>query len=286
MSETSRQHESIRLASLRALGLLDTPLEERFERVTRLAKVIFAVPATAITLVDKDRLWFKSRQGLAMTEMAREHAFCTQTVAQASFLVVEDASKDPRFCDNPMVVDTPNVRFYAGVPLFAPDGYCVGAFCIIDCKPRTLSRQEKETLLDLAAIVRQELCLRECEEGIALAEDAKRFYNLSPDLMCILRFDHSVKRVNFACQNLLGYTEEELLAKLCVELVHPEDRTATLLEMNALQNGRITKGFKNRVIGKDGTTHALSWNAAPFASEGLIYASAKVLAKCCLAAAQ
>ncbi|MHC5011618.1 MAG: GGDEF domain-containing protein [Planctomycetota bacterium] len=145
-----------RLRTLRALELLDTPPEERFDRVTRLARRLFDVPIALVSLVDEDRQWFKSRQGLDAEETPREISFCGHAILGDRVLVVEDALQDNRFHDNPLVTGQPGVRFYAGHPLSAQDGSKMGTLCLVDRQPRTLSRDDLELLSDLAAMVESE----------------------------------------------------------------------------------------------------------------------------------
>lgn len=149
--------ETARLAALKALGVLDTPPEERFDRTTRLAAALFNVPVALVSLVDADRQWFKSCFGVDICETPRETSFCAHAIAAKSMLVVPDALADERFRDNPMVADGPRVRFYAGAPIRTPDGHLVGTLCILDVRPRDLSEAERGLLLDLAATVEGEL---------------------------------------------------------------------------------------------------------------------------------
>lgn len=149
--------ESQRLKTLRDLRLLDTPPEERFDRVTRLARQVFSTPIALVSLVDADRQWFKSRQGLDATQTPREVSFCGHAILDDKIMVVNDAVIDERFCDNPLVCDNPNIRFYAGYPLAAPDGSRVGTLCIIDDKPKELSNEQLSLLRELGRMVEEEL---------------------------------------------------------------------------------------------------------------------------------
>ena len=149
--------EPCRLMSLRKLNLIDTPLEERFERITRLIRRIMSVKIAAVSLVEADRQFFKSIQGLQVTETPRDVAFCAYTILADDLLVVPDARKDPRFADNPLVTGEPGIVFYAGCPLHAPDGFRVGSLCVIDSTPRQLTEQEGQTLRDLAQMIESEL---------------------------------------------------------------------------------------------------------------------------------
>lgn len=149
--------EDQRLIELRSLGLLDTPPEERFDRITRMAQRLFDVPIALVSLVDEDRQWFKSRQGLEDTETPRAVSFCAHALEGDEVLLVEDALHDDRFADNPLVTDEPNIRFYAGAPISGPDGSVLGTLCVIDRQPRRLTADERRTLEDLAEMVEDEI---------------------------------------------------------------------------------------------------------------------------------
>lgn len=152
--------EEERVAALHALHLLDTPFEERFDRIARIAQRVFDVPTVMINLVDRDRQWAKSTLGTELHELPREHSFCTFTIHQSKPLVVTDARADTRFMYNPLVTtDEDPIRFYAGQPLHAPDGHPVGALCIIDAMPREVDAEELQLLSDLAQMVENELHL-------------------------------------------------------------------------------------------------------------------------------
>lgn len=157
LSPTTPIDETARLISLHSLRIMDTPSEERFDRITRMAKRMFGVETCLISLVDSGRQWFKSKQGLDACETPREISFCGHAINSDQILIVGDASTDPRFSDNPLVVKTPFIRFYAGCPVRGPRGYRVGTLCLIDSKPRGLSVEDQETLRDLAAMVEDEL---------------------------------------------------------------------------------------------------------------------------------
>nr|WP_281506103.1 EAL domain-containing protein [Chromohalobacter nigrandesensis] len=139
------------------IGLLDTPPEERFDRLTRIAKQHYQVNTTLFTLIDAKRQWFKSKQNLGMDATPRRHAFCDHTIQQNSIYVVEDAANDPLFHKNPLVTGTPFIRFYAGIPIRDPMGFKVGTLCLIDSAPRDASRMDFSILRSLAAILEEEL---------------------------------------------------------------------------------------------------------------------------------
>lgn len=149
--------ETARLMSLHSMRILDTPSEERYDRLTRVARRTFGVQICLVSLVDSDRQWFKSKQGLEACETSREISFCGHAILEDEVLVVGDASEDTRFADNPLVTGAPHIRFYAGCPLKDPSGYRIGTLCIIDPEPRQMSDDEIETLRDLAAMVENEV---------------------------------------------------------------------------------------------------------------------------------
>ena len=150
------QDEQARLETLRSLTILDTPPEERFDRLTRMAKRLFGVPIALVSLVDENRQWFKSCIGLDVNETPRDISFCGHAILGKEPFVIPNASEDERFADNPLVLHEPHIRFYAGCPLRAPDGRKLGTLCIIDRKPRNLGKDDLEALVDLASMVERE----------------------------------------------------------------------------------------------------------------------------------
>ena len=151
------EDEETRLASLRQLRVLDTEPEERFDRITRLAAAVFDVPIALVSLVDRDRQWFKSCYGSSAKETSREASFCAHVVYNREMMLVTDALMDPRFADNPLVVNEPRIRFYAGCPLILADGSCVGTLCLVDTRARSLEGRDVGLLQDLRDLTVQEL---------------------------------------------------------------------------------------------------------------------------------
>ncbi|MBE7636587.1 response regulator [Sneathiella sp. P13V-1] len=162
--------EEARLQSLQNYEILDTAAEQAFDRLTQLASTFYASPIALVSLVDRDRQWFKSRVGLDAEETPRSLAFCHHAIQGDQAFIVNDASKDDRFKDNPLVTGAPDIRFYAGAPLKTPDGHKIGTLCIIDQEPRTDFRQEdSEQLRLLADIVVSEMELRIKNQNLNLA---------------------------------------------------------------------------------------------------------------------
>lgn len=150
--------ETERLADLRALKLLDTPAEERFDRIVTLATQMFAVPIAYVALVDSDRQWFKSKTGMCdLTQTGRTESFCGHAIMNDDAMVVPDTLLDHRFVDNPMVVDDPHLRFYVGHPVKGHGGHNVGTLCIADYEPREFTDADAATFAKLAAMVEHEL---------------------------------------------------------------------------------------------------------------------------------
>ncbi len=150
-------NETQRLKSLHSLKILDTPSEERYDRITRMAKRVFDVEICLVSLVDNDRQWFKSRQGLAVCETSREISFCGHAILGEEPFIVSNALEDERFTDNPLVTGPPNIRFYAGCPIHSPEGFRIGTLCIIDPAPKLLDQEDINTLKDLAAMIEDEI---------------------------------------------------------------------------------------------------------------------------------
>jgi signal transduction histidine kinase/DNA-binding response OmpR family regulator len=178
------QNEVARLAELKSYDILDTAAEADYDEVVLLASVVCQVPISLISLIDDNRQWFKARVGLEAPETPRELAFCAHAInVPGEILVVEDASKDDRFCDNPLVTSQPNIRFYAGAPLVSSHGHTLGTLCVIDQKPRKLTDDQLRALQVLSRSVvnlmelrrtnrRQRAMIAELEAAKAAAEQA------------------------------------------------------------------------------------------------------------------
>lgn len=179
------QDEPIRLETLRSLNVLDTLPEERFDRLTRLAKRMFGVPIALVSLVDENRQWFKSCIGLGASETSRDISFCGHAILGNEVFITPNAKEDQRFADNPLVMGDPNIRFYAGCPL-ALNGQKLGTLCIIDQKPRHFEKEDIEALKDLASMAEREL------EAVQLAA-LDELTNISNRRGFIVLAQHSLK---------------------------------------------------------------------------------------------
>jgi PAS domain S-box-containing protein len=172
-------NELARIAALHGLCILDTPTEERFDRIARIAQQLFNVPIALVSLVDSHRQWFKSRQGLPVSETPRDISFCGHAILGDGIFIVPDALVDARFAGNPLVSGDPKIRFYAGCPLIGKDGQKLGTLCIIDRVARTFTTAELQTLADLARLVERELNERELAEVTAAFLESERRLHLA-----------------------------------------------------------------------------------------------------------
>jgi diguanylate cyclase (GGDEF)-like protein len=152
------QDEETRLHTLRSIDVLDTQPEERFDQLTRMAKRLFGVPIVVVTLVDENRVWFKSCIGLGANESSRDESFCGHAILGDEVMVIPNATEDLRFAGNPFVQNDPNFRFYAGCPLTV-NGHKLGTLCVIDQKPRKFDAEDIGALKDLASMVERELII-------------------------------------------------------------------------------------------------------------------------------
>lgn len=227
------ENEKQRLKSLHRMGILDSGKEARFDRITKIAARIFKVPISTLTLIDEKREWFKSCQGLPKIEGDRAISFCGHAlVAKKDVFIVLNALKHPWFFDNPMVIGSPYIRFYAGVPLFSADGQRVGVFCIKDTKTHSkFSKEEKEILKGLAWWAEVELNSHNLSVALSEIKKKKRALQESEnknravlmsigDGMAVVDKNMKTVEINPAAQDILGFTKEEAINKIWPNLVN------------------------------------------------------------------
>ncbi|TGN03226.1 hybrid sensor histidine kinase/response regulator [Leptospira dzoumogneensis] len=147
------ENEDERVQALRRYRILDTPPEEKYDGIIKAASLICGTPMALVSLIDSERQWFKARMGIKDRETPRQTSFCQFAVSENRTLVIEDAQKDPRVSQNPNVLESPNIRFYAGAPLRTPDGYVLGTLCVLDTVPKKISKAEIQALEALATSV-------------------------------------------------------------------------------------------------------------------------------------
>lgn len=222
------QDEAQRVQALHRAGILDTGPDERFDRATSLARSLFNVPIALVSLVDETRQWFKSHPGLDLDETPRSMSFCSHAIAAGDdVFVVEDAGRDPRFADNPLVVGDPRIRFYAGQPLSDPDGYRLGTLCIIDRQPRALRPDEAEALKELAYLV---------EAQINATAQERRFRALveqSVDMILVATLEGTVLYESPSVAKVFGPIDQRP-GGAPFENVHPEDHAELTRRMQQL----------------------------------------------------
>lgn len=165
LNRTFADTQTLRIAELHTLDVFFTPLEARFDRITRLARKALRVQAAAITLVDQERQWFKSVDGWDVRELPRSRSLCSQTVEKGEPIIVKDLLKDPEYASHPMVAKGPKFRFYAGFPLVDPSGTVIGTFCVFDTKPRSITRSDVQSLWDAGESAQKELLTNELREA-------------------------------------------------------------------------------------------------------------------------
>ncbi len=219
--------EERRVRVLRELGILDTLPEPAYDAIVASAAKACGVPIALISLVDEQRQWFKANVGLAgATETPREVAFCDHAIRDVALMEIPDATRDPRFADNPLVTSAPNIRFYAGAPITMPGGDRIGTVCVIDRTPRHLDDRQKATLESLAAIVSAMLTQRKQLLALssALAESeqrVRRLYEATPAILHSIGRDGRLLDVSDRWLALLGYQRQEVVGRLSSDFLSP-----------------------------------------------------------------
>jgi len=253
-------NEADRLRALRALNLLDTAPEERFDRITRTAAQLFNVPVVVVSLVDSERLWFKSRHGLAIAETARS-AFCAHAILQDNVLIVENARLDERFKDNPLVTGEPFIQFYAGYPIRSPEGFILGTFCLIDQKPRSLSAAQIVALRYFASMVddqisRETLASHAASQIKQLRDSEARFtaaFEQAAVGIAHIGMDGSWLRVNRKVPDIIGYGQDEIEGLSSRNITFPEDLAPwRALNVELLEGTRLSYSLEVRYFHKAG----------------------------------
>ena len=266
------ENEETRLKILHEYNLLDSLPEEQLDNITRLAAVICEVPIALVSLIDKDRQWFKSNIGLDAEETPRDISFCQYAIMNDAFFEVENALNDDRFKANPLVLGYPNIRSYASFPLFVKAGYAIGTLCMISDKPKKLRADQKEALKILADQVVNFIKL---QKESAEKEQFVKFFDLTYELLCLAGTDGYFKEVSPSFTRKLGFSTEELLSRPFFDFIHPDDFEKTATEVAKLSVGVPTVSFINRYRTKENTYLWLDWNATPDPETGMLYAVAR-----------
>jgi two-component system, cell cycle sensor histidine kinase and response regulator CckA len=233
-------NEAQRLAALRRFECLDTPPEEEFDDLAKLAAHICDTPISLISLVDADRQWFKSSVGMSERETPRDISFCGHAILGSGLFSVPDAAADDRFADNPLVLGEPHVRFYAGEPLTSPDGHALGALCVMDRVPRELTASQREALRVLGRQVVAQMDRR--RQRAELLQSEQRLFQVFESCPVGLSVTHWPDRrlvdVNAAFTATLGWTRDQALGRTAVELGLIDDDTAARVRALVEPDGR------------------------------------------------
>jgi PAS domain S-box-containing protein len=268
-------NEIRRLEALKALKLLDTPPEERFDRVTRLAARILGTPKAFFFLLDEKRQFVKSSYNSEISELEREGAFSNYTILESKQLVVPDAKADLRFANNPYVTGTPYIRFYAGNPIAAADGSLIGVLCVVDYQPRVPSEEDLKVLRDLALLIQAEINRdglasinknsQPSEEKLRLSEARFReVVDIPGKFVWETTLDGKTLYISERVQEVLGYTAEEMGKRGFFEGLVEEDAViATTKFYYAAQMGQRFSDLEFRSKTKDGKIIWLTARGAP-----------------------
>ena len=247
--------EERRLRALEVLEVLDTAPEAAFEGLVQAAAAVCGTPIALISLIDRDRQWFKANLGLeGVSETPRAVSFCTHAIAQKGLFVVEDAQLDPRFATNPLVTGDPHIRFYAGAPLRLSDGAAVGTICVIDHRPLRLDARQRQVLdqlgrtavqlLEGRRALQSEQVLRQRAQAI-MAEMPIGLFGTDPRGGCTW--------TNLRWREIFGLEEQECLGMGWMEVLHPEDRQMVIDEGNAMATQGRDFQLAFRLLRRDGS---------------------------------
>lgn len=243
-----------RQAAVDRYAILDTPQDGTFDNITAIAATLFNVPIAIVSIVDHDRIWFKSHHGVDIEQVARDPGLCASAILKDAPTIINDANVDPQSLANPLVAGEAGLRFYAAAPLTTSDGFKLGTLCVLDKKPREVTESQMRMLRDLAAVVVDELELRLAARKVAQMGEAlhaqtlrqkidaeQRFrqaFDHAPIGMALLSPDLSLLEVNAAFCEMFAYREVDILLKNITEFVRPEDREMCLSAIASLGAGK------------------------------------------------
>ena len=231
------ENESQRIASLKAIDLLETPRDIYFDQLTAQAAQIFNTPICAVSIIDSERQWFKSIYGQDVCETGRDEAFCSHVVHDHELLEVPNALEHPDFHDNPLVVGAPNIRFYCGTPIHDTNGFCIGSFCVIDTEPRQFTEQQRRLLETFALQAEALIALHVREKDnkkqnreitrshdLVRRELARQSSLVSNAAAAVIRISQRgiIEDANKKAESLFGYSIEELVGHN-ISMLMPKD---------------------------------------------------------------
>lgn len=259
MSYPVPDNEEARLEALATYQQLDTLPEENFDRLAGLAARLFNVPIVLVSLVASDRQFFKAQIGFCATETSREISFCAHTIMQDEILVILDALKDPRFATNPLVLESPFIRFYAGKPLVTPTGEKIGTVCLIDSQPHEVfSQSDRQNLTDITALVMERMEMRRLESLRSASQSRfKKIAETSPDAIICSNAEGNITFWNRSAERLFGYTAQEVLNRSSRVIVPESWLRIYEDEIERLRHGQelalADKTIELSALRKDGT---------------------------------
>ncbi|MBW4575089.1 MAG: EAL domain-containing protein [Aphanothece sp. CMT-3BRIN-NPC111] len=277
------EKQAVNLALKYDSSILRLHYPKAFDDISRLATHICRTSIARVWLIDGTQHWFNSQQSDYLLELPDSETYYNDLLLEYDLFLLQDTHQDVGFADKQIVTYSGNIWFYAGVPIVTPKGDRIGVLGVIDLLPCQLNPEQKEALLALGRQLGIQVELqnnltqlnRALQDGQQAQEDLDYFFTLSLNMLCVAGFDGYFQRLNPAFEKTLGYTTEELLARPCIEFVHPEDREATLLQVQKLTTGTETiYEFENRYRCQDGSYKWLLWKATPITKQQLIYAAA------------
>ena len=261
--------EITRLARLHALGILDSDPESLFDALAQAAAQICGTPIALVSLVDEERQWFKANVGLGgVSETPRDVAFCAHAILSDEVMLVEDATSDPRFASNPLVVAGPAIRFYAGAPIILSDGLRMGTLCVIDQKPHQLSAEQRWLLRQLATAASAALEMRErsvnaLDDALTAQARIERLYETSPAMLHAADRDFRIVAVSDAWLAKLGYRREEVIGQSSLRFLSEESQAyAHAMVLPAFRRSGRCEDIEYQMVRKDGTLIDVSWSSS------------------------
>ncbi|GGF95811.1 ATP-binding protein [Paenibacillus abyssi] len=271
------ENEWKRIKALQRYQILDTPPDGAFDRITALAAQLLNVPIAIVSLVDTDRIWFKSHHGLSVQEIDRDPGLCASAILEGIPYVLTDASIDPRSLSNPLVAGEMGFRFYAGIPLNTHDSYNLGVLCVIDLHPRTISDQELNILKTLSQIVMDEMELRLAVRSIDRLNKEKELLIQSLG-EGIYGFDQNLNTTiwNQAAEKMTGFSSEEMLNRNSEIILHnPKIDGASYKKKEfpiyqSFKDGVVIEVAEDIFWRKDGTSFPVEYVSTPIVQEGQV----------------
>jgi PAS domain S-box-containing protein len=283
------KNDAERLATLHSYAILDSPPEQGYEDVTAFATYVCATPYSTITFVDKDRQWFKSEVGFGTNETGRSDGFCACAILHPETLIVEDTLLDPRFSNNPFVLGGPQIRFYAGAPIVAPNGHLLGTVCVFDDKPRQLSSAQIGALESLArqvlALLEQRSTISRLEAALAVSKEAERrlgelaaIVESSDDVILSKDLNGTITSWNPAAAAVFGYTAEEIVGTSVLKLIPESLKSEEKTIIENIRAGKRIEHFETQRITRNGDLIDVSLTISPVRdSRGEVVGASKIL---------